>query len=146
MAAVIKRPPDCPYCQQEAKLVGGDVIYPHRADLYRKKFWMCAPCKAYVGCHPTTEEPLGRLADAELRKAKIEAHAAFDPLWMHTFSRMSRGEAYAWLAAQLGVSKNECHIGMFDVDTCRRVVEACSSRFRSRDGLQHGQGNRGVPR
>ena len=37
---------------------------------------------------------------------------------------MNRRDAYAWLAGQLGMKPQDCHIGMFDVDQCRAVVEA----------------------
>lgn len=66
--------------------------------------------------------PLGRLANAELRQAKRAAHAAFDPLWQSR--RMSRRSAYAWLAQQLGIAVEDCHIGMFDTESCQRVIAA----------------------
>jgi hypothetical protein len=129
---------NCDYCAQPAALVTGDVIYPHRPDLAHKQFLHCAPCKAWVGCHPGTTNPLGRLANAELRAAKIAAHDAFDPIWKARFAEksqrdsgytrgMARGGRYKKLAELMGISKKECHIGMFDVDQCRRVVEICSS-------------------
>lgn len=111
----------CSYCQQPAQLVGGDVIYPHRPDLYALRFYQCEPCDAWVGCHRETAKPLGRLANAELRQAKQDAHAAFDPLWQS--GRMKRKDAYSWLASRLGIET--AHIGEFDVETCRRVVEIC---------------------
>jgi hypothetical protein len=114
----------CPYCQSQAEKVTGEKIYPHRPDLYHKTFWECEPCDAYVGCHPNTDTPLGRLADIELREAKMRAHAVFDPIWKG--GDMKRGEAYGWLAKQLGIKKQECHIGMFDVETCERVVVVCA--------------------
>lgn len=115
--------PICPYCGQFSLLVGGQKIYPHRRDLYGKLFFLCEPCDAYVGCHQGTTNPLGRLANAELRAAKKQAHAAFDPIWKS--GQKKRGSAYAWLADQLGIDKRECHIGMMDAETCRRVVEVC---------------------
>lgn len=115
----------CPYCVSEPELVGGEVVYPHRPDLYEKRYYLCRPCDAYVGCHPGTTEPLGRLANSELRKAKQEAHAAFDPKWMLKDGKHRRKYAYAWLASQLRIDSKDCHIGMFDVETCRRVVEIC---------------------
>jgi len=117
----------CPYCWEKAKLVDGKAIYPHRPDLYSLNFYQCSPCGAYVGCHKTGDgkQPLGRLANAELRKAKSAAHAAFDPMWKD--GKKKRGSAYAWLADNLGIDKRDCHIGMFDVETCRRVVEICGA-------------------
>jgi hypothetical protein len=62
------------------------------------------------------------MANRELRKAKNNAHSAFDPLWK---SRdMTRHGAYEWLSDVLGIPQAECHIGMFDVDMCERVVMA----------------------
>ena len=116
--------PQCPYCGKQSALVHGDVIYQHRPDLNEKWFYLCYPCDAYVGCHPGTTKPLGRLANADLRKAKRAAHAAFDQLWRD--NKKKRKAAYTWLAEQLGIDVNDCHIGEFDVETCRRVVEACN--------------------
>lgn len=113
----------CNYCQGKAALVGGKEIYPHRPDLYGKYFYLCRPCDAYVGCHPETKNALGRVANFELRRAKNRAHAAFDPIWKS--GRMKRGQAYLWLSESLGIHKSECHIGMFDVDMCKKVAEVC---------------------
>lgn len=118
----------CDYCNSEAQLVGGDVIYPHRPDLHRLRFWQCVPCEAWVGCHKGTVRPLGRLANAELREAKTAAHNAFDPFWkFNEFhgQKLKRSQAYKWLAERLGIEVEQCHIGMFDVETCKRVVEIC---------------------
>lgn len=120
----------CDYCGNPAKLVTGEAIYPHRPDLYHLHFWQCEPCGAYVGCHKKEggngdgTKPLGRLANAELRAAKQRAHAAFDPIWRER--RMRRHEAYGWLAAKLGISKADCHIGWMDDEQLRRVVTVCS--------------------
>ncbi|MDS4028615.1 MAG: zinc-finger-containing protein [Candidatus Contendobacter sp.] len=121
----------CPYCGAVAGKVNGRVIYPHRPDLYHKAFYQCPPCDAYVECHPGTDRPLGRLANAELRRAKSAAHAAFDPLWKQ--GPWTRKQAYSWLAKQLGIAAEECHIGHFDIEQCRRVVTVCKT-MTTRDG------------
>ena len=117
----------CPYCNQAACLVGGDAIYPHRPDLFSLKFWRCAPCDAYVGTHKNYDDhrPLGRLANAELRGWKQRVHQAFDPLWQD--GQMSRSKAYSWAAEALGLPKNLTHIGMFDVETCKRLIAAAQA-------------------
>lgn len=123
----------CPYCGGRAPLVTGLDIYPHRRDLWAKKFYQCKPCDALVGCHPAAGPdgrgghgdgtvPMGRLANADLRAAKQAAHAAFDPIWKG--GHMRRRDAYAWLAKALRISPEDCHIGMFDVDQCRVVIAA----------------------
>lgn len=117
---------NCDYCGRPAQYVGGDVVYPHRPDLYDKKFWVCQPCDARVGCHSHGDgkTPLGRMANAELRAAKQEAHAAFDPLWKT--GERSRSDAYSLLSYRLGINKKDCHIGLFDIPTCRKVVVICN--------------------
>lgn len=127
----------CPYCGKKAEYVKGDRIYSGRGSWDNKFFWVCFSCDAWVGCHSKDkrfgrigDEPLGRLANEELRKAKMRAHKAFDPLWKDNDIR--RKDAYVWLSEELGVPFDECHIGMFDVDMCERVIEAVSNIKYSR--------------
>lgn len=117
---------ECPYCQNSADLVNGNAIYPHRPDLDHKLFWLCSPCNAYVGCHPGTSNPLGRLANAELRQWKMAANRWFDPIWRD--GSMTRRKAYSWLAGHLGLAVKKTHIGLFDVETCQRVIQACREK------------------
>jgi hypothetical protein len=123
----------CPYCEKPAKLVTGAQMYPYRPDLADLRFWDCRPCDAYVGCHKNGSgygdgtRPLGRLANAELRDAKQMAHRFFDQLWKS--GGMKRGSAYAWLADELRIPKQDCHIGMFDVQRCKDVVKAVQRRY-----------------
>lgn len=113
----------CPYCGNSTALVRGSAIYPRIPELAAKWFYLCRPCDAYVGCHPGTTHPLGSLANAELRSARRRAHGAFDPIWHR--GEMTRRDAYQWLATELNLSVCDCHIGMFDLETCVRVVELC---------------------
>jgi hypothetical protein len=119
----------CPYCQGEVRFIANS------APLYNGRnfgpVYACLPCEAWVGCHPGTVNPLGRLANRPLRTAKMAAHHAFDPLWQAKRQRdgISKGKArargYQWLAAQLGIPAKDCHLGWFDVEQCQRVVEIC---------------------
>ena len=68
------------------------------------------------------------MADKALRVAKSEAHRAFDPLWKSK-QLGNRSQAYNWLANQLNIPKQDCHIGMMDVDTCAQVIEVCRKRI-----------------
>ena len=117
---------NCDYCGQAAH------FRPNSQFLYKRDYgpvYYCHGCLAWVGCHKGTRNALGRLANAELRQAKKDAHAAFDPLWQakikYTGCSKSRARhaGYKWLANELGIRYKDCHIGMFDVDQCRRVVE-----------------------
>ena len=119
----------CPYCQKKAELTDSAEVYGGRS---YGLIWLCRPCWAYVGVHKGTTTPLGRLANAELREWKKRAHAHFDPLWKRKIERegclksKARGSGYKWLANELGIAVKDCHIGMFDIDTCKRVIEVCS--------------------
>lgn len=117
----------CPYCSQQAKLVTGREVYPHRPDLFHKNFYQCSPCDAFVGCHPGTTLALGRLADRELRMWKQRTHTIFDPLWQE--HGKTRKQAYAWLAKEMGISDKQCHIGMFDVEQCKAAIAAIGRNF-----------------
>lgn len=133
--------PLCPYCNTPAQLQDSSRVYGRSYGA----MWICSNyprCDAYVGCHPGTDKPLGRLADKVLRAFKKAAHAYFDPLWMDApalydlpqkpreqkkavarIRGRARGRAYAWLTDQLAIASEDCHIGMFDVETCKRVIE-----------------------
>lgn len=110
----------CLYCNKEAALVGGDVIYKHRPDLASKKFYFCAPCDAFVGTHRATGVPLGSLAKPELRKLRGKCHALFDPIWKN--KHMKRTSAYKWLAESLEIPAEKCHIGMFNQVMCKKAI------------------------
>lgn len=117
--------PICPYCGSESKQVKGRDIYLRARNSYADKtFYQCTPCDAYVGCHPSTDVPLGRLANAPLRKARNAAHAIFDLKWRS--GNMKRKEAYAWLAEKLGLDRKDCHIALMEIEMCQRVVEVCN--------------------
>lgn len=80
-------------------------------------------CEIKIGCHPGTTKPLGIPVDGETRQARIRAHDAFDVLWRGDSARMTRKEAYRWLADELEIDPSDCHIGRFGSETCDRVVD-----------------------
>lgn len=101
--------------------------------------WECPDpkCDAQCGCHPDGS-PLGTLATKALRQLRMRAHDRFDQLWKpweaqqlaypeedHVIGKLRgamRGRAYAWLAEQMGTSKDECHIGAMDEAQIARVI------------------------
>jgi hypothetical protein len=83
------------------------------------------PCKAWVGCHPGSEEPLGRLANQALRRWRNRAHEAFDVLHRGKGAPLTKQAAYAWLAVQLQQPAADCQFGNFDEVTCRFVEDLC---------------------
>lgn len=119
----------CAYCAGQLILVPDTAVYQRS---YGGHVWWCQPCEAFVGCHNGGYLPKGRVAKAPLRKLKIEAHALFDRLWKAAIELRgwsqhdARKAAYQWLAEAMGLSVELCHIGMFDEDQTRQVIEICN--------------------
>lgn len=111
--------PICPYCSNPSVFIKS------------KKIFRCDPCDAQVGVHKHNNHPLGSLANAELRAARKKAHSYFDPLWRYKMKRDSltvsqaRKSAYAWLANEMELSVDDCHIGEFDIQQCNTVMQIC---------------------
>ena len=114
---------NCDYCRKPAVMQTGNQVYTHRPDLKDKLFWVCEPCCARVGCHQGTTKPLGRLANSKLRYWKRQAHSAFDPLWRSGDKK--RNQAYRWLAREMKIDRDLCHIGLFNIEECKKVIEIC---------------------
>lgn len=116
----------CPYCGQQAEYVDSAEIYGRSYGMV----YLCRPCDAYVGVHEGTDQPLGRLANRELRRWRNRAHAMFDPLWQRGRFRRRRNDAYAWLAEKMGLPKEETHIAMFDIPQCKQVIQIMNDERR----------------
>jgi hypothetical protein len=116
----------CQYCNKEAKFVDSKAIY-------RKSYgmiYLCKPCDAYVGAHEKSGEPLGTLANKELRTLRKIAHSAFDPLWKRKMAKgtskfKARNAGYAWLAEKMGIPLEDCHIAMLNEEQCCGLIELC---------------------
>lgn len=119
---------DCDYCGRPATLTTGRELYGQSGSRGRRLYWRCDPCDAHVGCHPGSDGPLGSLAKKAVREARIRAHNAFELL---IECGLTRRDAYTWLRNQMGLDERACHIGRFDVERCRRVVNICSA-YKSR--------------
>ena len=109
----------CPYCNQLAKWTSNDVVYGRK---YGKSFmcYWCKNCDAYVGCHNNTKNPLGTMANKELRKLRIECHNLFDKLWKG--GEMTRKQAYKYLEEKTGIK----HIGKTNREEClniKKIIE-----------------------
>lgn len=109
---------NCPYCEGKTKFMTTKEFYGKD---YGKNMYVCKPCNAYVGTHGRSASPLGTIANAELREYRKKAHAKFDPLWKS--GRMSRRFAYKLLSERLEIQPNKAHIGMFDIEQCKKVLE-----------------------
>lgn len=117
----------CDYCGGRAEFVDSSIIYGESYGM----IYLCRKCNAYVGVHKGTDRPLGRLANAELRHWKKAAHNAFDPLWKYGNFRGRRTAAYRWLSERLNLPIEKTHIGMFDIDLCKKTVQICLAERRT---------------
>lgn len=120
----------CPYCGSRALLRPASVVYGTKAADHAAPYYVCARfpvCDAYVAAHKRTRLPMGSLANAELRRKRIQAHAALDRLWEDGL--MSKKQAYLWLQAKLGLPGEETHIGRFSTFRCEQVIQLCRSFF-----------------
>lgn len=111
----------CPYCNTQTVWVENKEIYGRN---YGKSYmiYLCKKCKAYIGCHNNTKEPLGTPANAELRSLRRTCHSRFDSLW--TSGSMSRHDAYKLLSNIMKKDLNDSHFGMFTEEECLQFLSS----------------------
>jgi hypothetical protein len=113
--------PKCPICNKDAELVYGSIIYPKRKDLRELPFYRCSDhLDYYVGCHKGTIKSLGVLANLEHRHLKRLCHWYFDPLWKNKL--IKRNQAYKVLSEKTGITREECHFGMMNIEQLKKCL------------------------
>lgn len=131
----LPRPVSCSCCQsRDVRLEYNSILYGAVVGDW-PVVWYCGHCGASVGCHPGTDIPLGKMADRTTRQLRKKAHEVFDPIWRKGL--LSRSQAYAWLADQLGIRVEECHISWFDAETCEKVIRICRKSRRRKSVFDH---------
>ena len=128
----MEKPTICRYC-------GSPVVYTSNAEIYGKEYgtgkcYLCRNCRAFVGVHPGTDTPLGTLANEELREWRKEAHFWFDRIWKKPTRITTRYNAYGYLARKMGLPREETHIGMFEIEQCKKVIEFSKEKMQ-RNGV-----------
>lgn len=116
----------CPYCNKPSQYVDSVIIYKRSYGMV----YYCEDCEAWCGVHKGTDQSLGRLANWELRKLKKHAHSVFDPLWQKKMAQglkknQARNLAYKWLSDKMSIDYEKTHIGHFDEEQCKQVIEIC---------------------
>ena len=122
----------CQHCGSKVVLRDSSVVYGKSYGFV----WICSNfpnCYSYVGVHRNTTRPLGRVANNELRKLRIEAHKYFDHMWKLKQKRgceeNARELAYKWLADELCLPVEHCHIGYFDKYLTQKVINLCKKYY-----------------
>jgi len=134
----IKKIGRCPYCSSTIIYRSADGIY--RDNSKRVMLYVCSnypECDAYVRVHEGTNIPVGTLANQPLRLLRKQAHDRFNRLYLS--GRMSRDDAYAWLAGVLDAPPSHAHIGRLSEYYCKRVIEE-SDKLMSQKKVNTGKG------
>ena len=112
----------CPYCGSPVVFRSADGIYKENSS--GAMLYVCSrypECDSYVRAHPGSDAPMGSLANHELRTLRRTAHYYFDQLYKS--GRMSREDAYRWLADKMRTPLSEAHIGHCGEYYCKQVIE-----------------------
>lgn len=117
------KPVLCPYCGDDTEFITSEAFYGRD---YGTNIYVCWPCDAYVGTHKGSKTALGTPADEALREARKKAHRAVDYFWKTR--KESRSSTYRWIQAYLGLTPQEAHIGMFNLEQCKTITTASYER------------------
>ncbi len=119
----------CPYCGAKATLHPSSYVYGKAAKA-GSYLYVCdrfPKCDSYVGAHIKSKEPMGTLANGELRNKRIQAHKAFDRIWKSGI--MKKWQAYKWMEGKLALNSKQAHIGMFSEYMCDTLITACNQAY-----------------
>lgn len=79
-------------------------------------------CKGTHSAHQDTGAPMGIPADKETKEWRSRCHKVFDQLWKNKKYAYTRSEAYELLQRLTRLSPEDCHIGRFNIDQCKTVI------------------------
>ena len=112
----------CQYCGRTAVLRKASYVHKDASD--NEYLYVCSGypnCDAYVGVHAGTRLPKGTLADAKLRRKRIETHQVFDAIWKNGI--LTKKDAYRWMRDTFCLSTAQAHIGHFSHYLCGRLID-----------------------
>lgn len=119
--------PPCPKC--------GSMLTARKGDNGRGKFeyFSCENPACDVASDFSPYNGRFYTSNKVERLLRREAHSQFDRLWMG--HKMTRPQAYRWLAAQLGIERvyRDCHFRHFDEATLNIVIDVVRE-YRSHRG------------
>lgn len=111
-----EHPTICNLCGGKVILLQVDKKYSRTGFIYK-----CLECGASVGTHMSdVSKALGPLADMEQKKLRREVHVWFDKLWKN---HEEREVWYHKLAAELGMTLEQCHFAKMSVEELNKALE-----------------------
>lgn len=121
----------CPYCGAKASLRPSRVVYGDndKTDGYLYVCDRYPKCNSYVGAHKSNKQPMGTLANGDLRNKRIQAHKAFDWMWKSGF--MTKWQAYKWMQGKLALNEEQAHIAKFSEYMCDRLIAECGKAYNN---------------
>ena len=82
-------------------------------------------CDAYVTADRRTKQPLGTLANGDLRHKRILAHHALHSVQAQL--GMNRDQSYCWLQTQMGLPGDQVHIAKCGDYRCEQIIRICEN-------------------
>lgn len=110
------KPTTCNICGGKVILIKVGKEHSSSEFIYK-----CTECGASVGTHVCQPDvALGTLADLETKKKRRECHVWFDKLWS---THEEREEYYQRLANELGITRQQCHFGLMEMEMLEKALE-----------------------
>ena len=122
----------CPYCNSPAILRPASWVHGNSKQSKGKHLYVCRnwpSCDSYVAAHEFNLQPMGILANGNLRHKRILAHKALAKY--QKITKMDRWATYLWLEGKLGYDAQSTHIGLFSEKTCDEVIALCNEATRN---------------
>jgi len=116
---------NAPYCGQcGSRMVLKETSRYQYADGTNRKFWGCVrypECSGTVGSN-ANGKALGIPGSGPTKKYRIEAHKALERRLRGSAKGIFRGDLYRTLAKEMKIDPQECHIGMFNIEQCKKAI------------------------
>lgn len=121
----LPEPTQCDVCKHEVYYIEHLQKFGHMRNSRNVGMWKCKnnKCRALVSCHPGTTNPVGYMAQEQLRRLRTECHRAFDMLWSCNNSPFTRQSAYYWMAGILNIPKECSNISKLTEEQIHVVIE-----------------------
>ena len=93
--------------------------------LTNDNFCFCIYAQSLVTADRRTKQPLGTLANGDLRHKRILAHHALHSVQAQL--GMSRDQSYRWLQTQMGLPGDQVHIAKCGDYRCEQIIRICEN-------------------